>query len=44
MSTRSVLGIRANPDGHAAPAQELYDAPGFADQWFDLSTKSVTTN
>ena len=44
--TAGLLGVddQGNPDGHAAPPQDLYDAPGFADQWFDLSTKSVTTN
>ena len=44
--TAGLLGVddQGNPDGRGAPPQDLHDAPGFADTWFDLKTKSVSTN
>jgi peptide/nickel transport system ATP-binding protein/oligopeptide transport system ATP-binding protein len=42
--TAELLGVddQGNANGRA-PTQELHDVPGFADSWFDLKSKSVTS-
>jgi peptide/nickel transport system ATP-binding protein/oligopeptide transport system ATP-binding protein len=42
--TAGLLGVddQGNPQSGSTPAQDQYDAPGFADTWFDLKTQSVT--
>jgi peptide/nickel transport system ATP-binding protein/oligopeptide transport system ATP-binding protein len=42
--TAGLLGTddQGNADGQGA-AQNLHDAPGFADTWFDLKTQTVTS-
>jgi peptide/nickel transport system ATP-binding protein/oligopeptide transport system ATP-binding protein len=42
--TTGMLGVddQGNPDGSGAAPQDHHDAPGFADTWFDLKTKTAT--
>jgi len=44
--TAELLGVddQGNPDPTAAPVEEVHDQPGFADTWFDLKGKSVTSS
>jgi peptide/nickel transport system ATP-binding protein/oligopeptide transport system ATP-binding protein len=43
--TAAILGVddQGNPSG-GAPVEQIQDQPGFADTWFDLKTKSVTSS
>jgi oligopeptide/dipeptide ABC transporter ATP-binding protein len=43
--TAEILGVddQGNSSGIATAPAEIHDQPGFADSWFDLKTKSVTS-
>src|SRR3954462_936490 len=43
--TTGLLGVddQGNPVNGSTPPAELHDQPGFADTWFDLKTKTVTS-
>ena len=43
--TTELLGVddQGNSVGGGASAAELHGQPGYADTWFDLKTKSVTS-
>jgi oligopeptide/dipeptide ABC transporter ATP-binding protein len=43
--TAGLLGVddQGNPVNGSGPPAELHDEPGFADTWFDLKTKTVTS-
>jgi peptide/nickel transport system ATP-binding protein/oligopeptide transport system ATP-binding protein len=43
--TAGLLAVddQGNPDPSMAPATEMHDEPGFADTWFDLKSKSVSS-
>jgi peptide/nickel transport system ATP-binding protein/oligopeptide transport system ATP-binding protein len=43
--TTGLLAVdeQGNPVNGSAPPAELHDQPGFADTWFDVKTKTVTS-
>jgi peptide/nickel transport system ATP-binding protein/oligopeptide transport system ATP-binding protein len=44
--TAPILGVddQGNPTGDAPPPAIIEDQPGYADTWYDLKTKSVTSS
>jgi peptide/nickel transport system ATP-binding protein/oligopeptide transport system ATP-binding protein len=43
--TAEILGVddQGNSSGHATAPAQIHDQPGYADSWYDLKTKSVTS-